>query len=372
MIKPFYAYGHYQVGHQDYVKKTDALVAATKQKLPVHWNFHDEVYSTADWTRRPAGTLKELYRIRAQQLRDRYDYIVIHFSGGADSWTVLNSFLSNGIHVDEVYTRWARAERKYTAATDQDRRECNLSSEYEYATEPVLKEIQKKYPRTHIHLDDYSDAYTKEVNEKTLETSSHYITMGTFHRFTRKSPGELAAVAQGRKVGVVYGFDKVQCSLQQGNFSAYFVDRFGSTDIDPDRTQEGFYWTPDLVEIPIMQAHDLRLYYQTIVDRVRSKHLDPRECFIRTCYADYNLNTFQVEKPLGSKVWASEQWIKKYNSRYVESWEWALGQYTHNIDDAFYEVFGNRIKLGYKTMRSRSYHVGTIVGAEQLNFEFTH
>jgi hypothetical protein len=162
MIKPFYAYGYYQVGHNNYVKKTDALVAATKSRLPVHWNFHDDVYSAADWTRRPAGTLRELYRIRAQQLRDRYDYIVIHFSGGADSWTVLNSFLSNNIPVDEVYTRWARAERKYTKANALDRRECNLSSEYEYATEPVLKEIQKKFPNTCIYVDDYSDATQKK------------------------------------------------------------------------------------------------------------------------------------------------------------------------------------------------------------------
>jgi hypothetical protein len=374
IIKPSYAYGYYQVGNNTYINKTDALIQATKTKQSVHWNFHDTEYGAIDWTVRPQGHLLDLYRIRAQQLRDQYDYIVIHFSGGADSWTVLNSFLSNNIPVDEVYTRWARAERKYTVSNCSDFRECNLSSEYEYAVEPVLRQLEKKFPQTRIHVDDYSDAYTQEVTEQTLLHGSHYTTMGTFHRFNRKSPGEIAAATAGKRVAVIYGFDKVQCALIDGVFSAYFIDRFGSTDLDPERTVEGFYWTPHMPEIPVMQAHDMKLYYESCADQIQyTRCIDrARQSYVKICYPEYNLQTFQVNKPIGSNLWASEAWINLYNPRYVESWKWALGQFTSNIDPMYYDFFGNKLKLGYKTVPSHMYQLGTFASPEITNFNFTH
>jgi len=372
IITNSHAYGLYQVGNRQFVNKTDALVEATRSNATCHWNFHDSVYSAIDWTIRPNGTLKDMYRWRAQQIRDKYDYVVVHFSGGADSWTVLDSFLSNGMHVDEIYTRWARAERKYRIANNQDFRECNLSSEYEYAVEPVLKEIQKNFPKTHIYVDDYSDAYTKEVTEKTLQTGSHYTTMGTFHRFSRKSPQEQLAESQGKRIAVVYGFDKIQSRLVNGKFFSHFIDRFGSTDIDPGRAVEGFYWSPDMPEIPVLQSHELKQYYQTILELIKNKTINIKHAYKTTCYPDYDLRTFQAGKPIGSSLWASEYWINQYNPRYVESWTWALNQFSNSIDKCHYDFFGNKIKLGYKTTPSNSYYVGNIDHAESISYEFSH
>ena len=367
-----YAHGLYQVGNRQFINKTAALVEATRLNKKCHWNFHDSVYSAIDWTVRPSGTLTDLYRLRAQQIRDQYDYVIVHFSGGSDSWTVLDSFLSNGLHVDEVYTRWSRAERKYRTANNKDLRECNLGSEYEYAVEPVLKELQKKFPKTYIYMDDYSDAYTGEVDEKTLETGNHYTTMGTFHRFSRKSPGEQAALAQGKRIAVVYGFDKIQCKLINGQFFSYFLDRFGGTDVDPERAVEGFYWSPDMPEIPVMQSHDLKLYYQHMLELIRNKTINLRHTYISTCYPKYDLRTFQVGKAIGSSMWASEFWIRQYNPRYVESWTWALNQFSPTIDKCHYDFYKDKIKLGYKVIPSDCYYVGSINHAESISFEFTH
>ena len=371
IIKPDYRHGYYQVGNENYINKTHALIAATQSKQSVHWNFHDQIYKSIDWTKRPPGSLKDLYRLRAQQIRDRYDYVIVHFSGGSDSWTVLNSFLSNNIHVDEVYTRWARAERQYRSATNLDHRECNLGSEYEYATEPVLKEIEQRFPSTYIYVDDYSESYQQDISEHMLDRGGHYTAMGTFHRFSRKSPGEINALSKGKRIGVVYGFDKIQCQVVNGQFNAYFVDRVGISDIDPERNVEGFYWTQDMPEIAIMQAHDLKSYYQTQLNKIQSNSVDLRTSYIKTCYPDYDLQTFQVGKAAGSKIWASELWIQKYNPRYVESWEWALSQFSSNIDDRYYNYF-SKLRLGYKVIRSQSYHVGQLISAEPINYDFAH
>lgn len=362
--------GYYQTAGQKYTNKTQALLEATKHRSDIHWNFHDHVFETQDWTRRPQGTLKDLYKLRAQQIRDSYDYVIVHFSGGADSWTVLHSFLSNNIHVDEVYTRWARDERKYRSANAVDLHQRNLGSEYEYATEPVLKYIEKNFPQTRICVDDYSEAYNKELNENHLTNVSHYATLGTFHRFSRRSSWELEAEKKGKRIGVIYGFDKIQHRLVNGKFYSYFVDRIGSNDSVPGRTAEGFYWTPFMPEIPIMQSHDLKNYYQTQLHAIKTNTLNCRQSFLSICYPDYNINTFQVGKPAGSMIWSSEVWIHKHNPRYVKSWQWMFDQFFNHIDNKYFDIFSGKIKLGYKTINSNLYHVGFINNAHDLCYEF--
>lgn len=357
ILKSSYAYGIYEVGSQQYLNKTDALIKATSTGQDVHWNFHDQTYGAHDWSKRPSGTLAELYRRRAQQIRDSYDYVIVHFSGGADSWTVLNSFLSNGIHVDEVFSRWAMAERKYKDATALDHREINLASEYEFAALPVLKEIEKKYPQVHIHIDDYSDAYTQDVDENTLQNGNLYTTLGTFHRFSRKSPQEQVAIDKGKSVAVVYGFDKIQYCIIDNMVYAYFVDRFGGTDTDPARNVEAFYWSPELPEIPIMQAHDMKSYYEHHPEHDLNQF--SRKTYVQVCYPEYNTETFQVGKPMGTEVWQSELWINQFNPRYYQSWRWALDQYQPNVDPRFCEYLNSKIKLGYKIHKSNLYCLGT-------------
>lgn len=361
ITKPNYAYGIYETGIKQYVNKTDALIEASRTGQDVHWNFHDSVYGAHDWTKRPSGTLKDLYRIRAQQIRDKYDYIVVHFSGGADSWTVLNSFLSNGLHVDEVFSRWAnKAEQKYKTANNVDRRESNLFSEYEFAALPVLKEIEKKYPQTYIHIDDYSTEYEHDVDDTNLRHGGHYLTLGTFYRFSRKSPCELAAAEAGKKIAVIYGFDKIQYCTKDNNMYAYFVDRFGGTDTDPARQVEAFYWSPDLPEIPILQAHEMKLFYEQNPALAYELNKFSRKSYVQVCYPDYNPTTFQVGKAIGSEFWLSELWIKQHNPRYVESWQWAINQYIHNVDARFYDFFNGKFRVGYKMSVSNMYSLGPV------------
>lgn len=359
--KSTYAYGIYETGSKQYLNKTDALIEASRTGADVHWNFHDAVYQAHDWTKRPLGTLKDLYKQRAQQIRDKYDYVVVHFSGGADSWTVLNSFLSNGLHVDEVFSRWATtAEQKYKTANFTDKRESNLFSEYEFAAYPVLKEIEKKYPHTYIHIDDYSSEYEHEVGDHNLRHGGHYLTLGTFYRFSRKSPAEQRAAEAGKKIAVVYGFDKIQYCTKDNNMYAYFVDRFGGTDQDPARNVEAFYWSPELPEIPIMQAHDMKMYYEQ--NPLLMGELDNfnRKSYIRVCYPDYNIGTFQVGKAIGAEIWQSELWIRQHNPRYVESWRWAVNQYINNVDARFCDFLNNKFRLGYKVSTSNMYSLGPV------------
>ena len=183
-------HGYYIVGDQIYLNKSEAVFQASTTGKELVWKFHDDVFNTINWNQRPSGTLRDLYKERAQQIRDKYDYVVVHFSGGMDSWTVLNSFLSNGIHVDEIFTRWAFAERKFKDADSNNKDSSNLSSEFEYAVVPVLEHIKKNFPNINIVVDDYSECIQQELSEEDFFASNHYQSMLSFFRFNRRSKFE--------------------------------------------------------------------------------------------------------------------------------------------------------------------------------------
>ena len=69
--------GYYTVGENVFYSKPMALIESTKTGNFPHWNFSNEVFEKTSWTQDCSVDLRELYRLRAQQLRDRYDYIRI-------------------------------------------------------------------------------------------------------------------------------------------------------------------------------------------------------------------------------------------------------------------------------------------------------
>ena len=86
--------GYYTVGSEKFFSKPLALTRATETNQFPEWNFSNEIFGAQDWTITPAINIRELYRIRAQQLRDQYDYIRLEFSGGGDSNFFRNNFTS--------------------------------------------------------------------------------------------------------------------------------------------------------------------------------------------------------------------------------------------------------------------------------------
>ena len=366
----FSTHGYYTVGTESFLNKIEAVYHATKTNQNVEWHFYDSVFQSIDWSKRPPGTLAEMYRNRAQQLRDEYDYIVVHFSGGIDSWTVLHSFLANGIHVDEVYTRWPKAERKYKTANLHNLDEANVSSEFEYAVLPVLEQLQKDYPNINIVIDDYSECFNQELHEGALLESAVNQSMGTFFRFNRKSEQQLTTERAGKRIASVYGYERIRYRVTGQQFYAHFTDIIGGldNDNDPKRKTELFYWSDYAPLIPVLQAHCIRDLLEELGETA-FRQLDAREVGLRSCYpeSNYNSGTFQVDKPTYTLVWNSDDWIHKYNPRYVDSWKWVTSQYFKNIDARFLHT--KDVTMGIRKNNSQLYTIGptTAMG----NFDMT-
>ena len=71
-----------------------------KTKEEVFFYYNDEIYDKIDWSIEPPGTLDFYYKEQAQRIRDSYDYVILCFSGGADSTNILNTFYYNNIKME--------------------------------------------------------------------------------------------------------------------------------------------------------------------------------------------------------------------------------------------------------------------------------
>ena len=130
MINMYWKYAGTQ-----YKSKFSAIQAAGRDVENISFHTFDESVFNYNYTNEPTESLEELIKERCLEIRDNYSYIKFFFSGGSDSTTVLNSFLKNNIHIDEIVI--------YRFSTNNDfLNESNLEAN-EYAI-PFVKNLDIK------------------------------------------------------------------------------------------------------------------------------------------------------------------------------------------------------------------------------------
>ena len=165
--------GYYQLGEEKFHNKVLALVEGTKRNQFPEWHFNKSIFDSYTWTIEPGTDIRELYRIRARQIREKYDYIRLEFSGGADSATVAHSFINNGIHLDEVVFRYPKTGEKNVTDDPFNTKPENTLSEYRYAAKPWLNWIATHSPRTRITIHDYSEDMLKSKHDESWVYMEH-------------------------------------------------------------------------------------------------------------------------------------------------------------------------------------------------------
>ena len=92
---------HYKTNDTHFASKFDAIdeFETKKQKLLLEV---PPSYDTFDFTVEPKEDLSTLLANEAFKLREEHDHIRLFYSGGTDSHAVLNAFVKNKIHIDEI------------------------------------------------------------------------------------------------------------------------------------------------------------------------------------------------------------------------------------------------------------------------------
>jgi len=275
--------GYWQVAGRKFFGKMDCLQYASKIKdYKITYHCFDHAYSSLDWTKEPTESLDDIYKRRAKQLRDKYDYIMLSFSGGADSTNMLDTFIKNKIHVDEVvsyYPVQALDKLLHTFNINNKSPE-NTHFEYYTACLPKLKWLEKNHPEIKITLIDpmqtIFDIVLADEPEKLIKYGT---TLAIYSAGERISSLMLKAYAEKHeKVCCVYAIDKpaIRYNTITKRFGVCIPDfshNKGKFDIDGYRPiAEPFYHTPDMPEILHAQGKVLK---KALMPLLTAEQLNP-------------------------------------------------------------------------------------------------
>ena len=381
--------GYYKVNDQIILEKVVAVYEANKTKADIEWYFHDDVYNATDWTIEPEESLDELYRQRAQQLRDNYDYIVAFFSGGADSTNMVYSFLKNGIHLDEIVAGApVSGLNNWQDSTDAGAE--NTISETRLTQLPELKEIAEKYPTTKITIHDYFKDMLEYKTDEWLWKSGSYIhpTFAARYRLERDEYNYLKKIADsGKRICFLYGLDKPCIVEHKNSYYILFRDILINNGFQalehPMSSVELFYYNGDLPKLMVKQAHVTARYislpsnkhlYSSMI--YNSKNIIPNVSkgwiwerdpnweagffergIVPAIYPALEKKVFQAKKPTMAFFAQHDAWFEKLH-RDTNTWQMMISDFNlffKNLDPKYYTV-SRKTNLPLKFVQSNKYY----------------
>ena len=208
-------------------------------------------WKNVDWDHEPSKELSEYFFIRCQQLRDKYDYLVLYFSGGADSETMLQSFIKAKIPVDEIV---------FTNFNISGNNPCKQL----VLAEKTLKIYSQRY------LGDKTKINKVTLNDKNFQYFLNNVDWansswaGTISNFTKmpttiyKKLNFKVDARESGKVGHIFGESKPHIIKREGKYFALW-------DVPLSTSQwatEWFYTSLDLPELHVKQCHIIKNWFQ--------------------------------------------------------------------------------------------------------------
>lgn len=353
-------YGYYTVGEHNYYATADAFIAANRDKKPVQFYYHNNVFSKVDVQALESLKLADLYRDRAQQLRDTYDYLSLQYSGGSDSHNILMTFLKNNIKLDQVVVKIPKefVEKGYHKPNLFDTSAGNLLSEWEYVIKPDLEYLAKHHPEIDILIVDWLEDPESQISEKCFEESigTLYMTFRLKHPLFSKNPKELEMLNKGKSVAIIYGVDKPDLIVKEGTNSVYFtmndkLIRHHPSSLSNPVGTEYFYFNADVPEVPfkmameIMKWFKLNPMFKDFLSHKKMSHVyTTRQQFLNTIsksivYPYWDPTRFQVQKNnlLQTQAYGvTESDLMVYSSEALagarDKWNWYVKDYWNAMD----------------------------------------
>lgn len=221
--------GYWGVNGLYFFNKAECLRYASMIKdTNVKYYFYDSVYRSLNWSIEPKENLKELYKRRAQYLRDKYDYLILSFSGGSDSTNILKTFIDNGIKLDEIYCEYPiEYVEKHINTFNHDRNNPDhIMFEWETAAKPTLIKLSKTNPE--IKITAISGAKDSQSILENCEIHKHDrsgLVFNASSRWTRLYETVRDRTKYG-SVGCISGVDKPRIAYNptSGKFFSLYSD----------------------------------------------------------------------------------------------------------------------------------------------------
>ena len=285
-------YGYYTVGTQKTYSKLQAIDFHKINKQPIQWHYNQDVYKKFDWTTEPSMSLDELYVRRAHQIRNQYDYLVLWYSGGADSDNILKTFVRAGIYIDEIaqYTMLEAHKGDINSSMNQEVYQTSIPiTQNLIQSNPIYKTTKHRViDITQLQIDYLSDADNKWDH---FYKVNHYYSTNAIARYKIRQyiDDYRHMIGSGKKVCFVYGVEKPILKQDNNGWWIQFADgqdhgvsAWSQMQNFAGDYNEFFYWAPDMPEIAAKQAHVLKKY----CERVTVKDVDKIHLTLGKPYID--------------------------------------------------------------------------------------
>lgn len=332
--------GIYSCNGKSFTNKIDAIFEANQSGRHVEWDYHNNIFGSHNWLQNVPVDLEELYHQRALQLRDAYDHLVLFYSGGVDSWYILNTFIKHNIPLDEIYMYgpFKAEENKYNQL-GFDRSPGYYTREIKQSL-PLLKKLVDNR-NIKINVFDWTDHIIKAADDRDwfytagVRFDPTCMVRSKFHQIFREHSDMRH---KGRKVGFVYGIDKPRLLRDDHGIYFAFLDIIFTTSVLPTNditgayweNDEFFYWTPNMPEIAIKQSHvvveHLRARGQlSLIKHVKNIAAFHDESYYqqvnRAIYPEWDHNTWQVKKPTSAIYNEQSKWFLDSGLEAKMKWE---------------------------------------------------
>ena len=264
------SYGYYVYKNQKSHNKYDVITKAERVE-DVKWIYNDEYFSSFDWTKEPVDSLPNLYAARARKLREQYDYVILMYSGGSDSFNILDTFVNYNIKLDEVVHLI-----NYEGSKDK---KSFQNKEVFYVAKPKVDAlIKEKRLLTTSRVIDITSRSINGFNSKTKFDFIHTINNFASPHNQSKTTLYLEVekwrnlVSSGKKICFLWGGEKPYVNYIDEKWFFYFIDIISlrrqignSSEMTGNNgvTNELFYWAPtfESTQIMIKQAHLIKNYF---------------------------------------------------------------------------------------------------------------
>jgi hypothetical protein len=257
--------------------------------------------------------------------------LVLYFSGGADSSNILYAFIENGIFLDEIVMQLPEPVRQSFDPNDTSER--NFYAEIEYSAVPFLNKIKNKiHKNTLIRYQDFAqpglELLSKDDWFDSVPLCTNITLSGVFRQIAQnKDYHILNLVDTGKSVAQILGIDKPLVYFDGKNYFSYFADtstyhyvspiNFNNTELTEAKYfTEFFYWTPNMPEIVIKQAQEIKKNCEInpqakyMASRVLDTHIGEfRSVLHPVIYPSDITVEFQTEKPSTNIIRPMDNWF---------------------------------------------------------------
>ena len=292
-------HGYYLVNGIKTFSKFEAWQLSGHDITKIKFIFNDDKFNNIDTTKEPETDIYELYKRRATQLRNDYDYIVLIYSGGIDSHTILETFLENNIHLNEICT---------FSNNDVESKTSKFNQEVYNAVVPTLdlKKLGTKFRFINVGqmiIDQMSDPFHFENFEYYNNVLTAWRTAVNSRVLKSNIPEHRKLTEEGKSVCYIWGYDKPTVKIVDQEYCLLIPDAFSggmgakqyinnhlSNNEFNNFYDEAFYICREFPEIPIKQGHMLANLMLTI-DRNESRVKNVWEIPIFGPYVQYKDGT---------------------------------------------------------------------------------